>query len=218
MNSYNAPTRPHLESRWLIDPSLRERSERMRRKLKEVMAKEDARVEADLQSIRAKAKVVHLEDHYNYKLSSYNPQRNRMVAWAFSRLAEEFEEIEALSSSDREVVVFRSAVALLRDQRPVGLTNVLLKGDDHKTGAFTLRVGDPCFFPVSLFVCLYDDDGWPVHLGQNGHLLWGELDGQVQVAQNDLNPSIKAMSRIIRNGGLYCASSWANPNCISAPL
>jgi hypothetical protein len=190
----------------------------MRRKLEEVMAKEDPRVEADLQSIRAKAKVVHLEDHYNYKLSSYNPQRNRMVAGAFLRLAEEFENLETLSYTDREVTVFRNAVALFRDLRPVGLTSVNLKGDDHKTGVFTLRVGDPCFFPVSLFVCLYNDDGWPVHLGQNGHLLWGELDGQVQVAQNDLNPSIKAMSRIIRNGGLYCASSWANPNCIFAPL
>ncbi|WP_243316714.1 hypothetical protein [Geothrix paludis] len=113
----------------------------------------------------------------------------------------------------RMVPGISAAVATLRNQRPLGLTWALLKGNDKRVGRFSLGLGCPVGFPFHLYVDPYPDDLSFPPTNKDGRVIFGLRRGRLNAIPADFDIAMEVITGVLSNGGLYGASHREAP-CI----
>lgn len=111
----------------------------------------------------------------------------------------------------RMVPGISAAIAILRNQRPLKPTWVLLKGEDKRVGRFTLGLGCPVGFPVHLYVDPIPDDLSFPPTNKDGRVIFGLRRGGVNAIPADFDIAMEVITGVLSNGGLYGASHKEAP-------
>jgi hypothetical protein len=164
-----------------------------------------------------------LADYSHLTLQHYligAPEMTEIFVRSLALRLEEF--IPHFQDNDpRMVPAISAAIAALRNERPLGLTWALLKGDDRQVGRFTLGLGCPVGFPIHLYVDPYPTDPPFRPKNKDGRVIFGLRGGLMNAVSADFSLAMEVVTSVLANGGLYGASSWEDPRisltCSEAP-
>ena len=181
----------------------------------EFQAMEDARNKAEACLARPRATKLDLAQHPELRLSSYIHDASGRVARALLLLAEMLQYYEALGfqTGTDEALAIMAAAAVLQDEAPIGLTQVVLSTRDEQIGEFILRVGDSAGLPVRLYMIQPGVTG-TVELGWDGDIFVGAPPRTIQNVHEDFNQAVCAMVKIIKSKGLEACTYYRNPNFV----